>query len=410
MDTLSFSAAYRANAPHIAARAVPLLFIPLTLLLFLPLPWAITGWFALPVYFVWRWRAQHSPVPVTRANWFVLLLLVGVVIGLMTSPARLDGIAAAGKLLAGVTAFYVLLDVLKSERDMWRAASGVVLMGLALVLLLPFGVSWSADKVYALPAFLDWTLRPPGQGTNPNIVGGMLATIFPLALALLFSPRRREQILGAVALGPFLIALVILQARGAWFALIGGLAVGAAFFRRWLVPVLPLLGLALLYVNQQTGGAETLSDVLYGKIGTPTGGTLQERMGMWTQALDLLRAHPLTGIGMGGYPYVAPYAPPYSPQAPGMIFPHAHNVFLQVALDTGIVGLIGFAGMLLLAMHAAWRAQRDRFAYPLTLALLASFAVIVLHSLGDGVFWNLKAQWLLWILYGIAFAAEQRAH
>jgi putative inorganic carbon (HCO3(-)) transporter len=389
------------------ARVIPLLFIPLALLLWLPLPWIGLGWLALPLYYALRWRALGSPFPQTRANVFVLLLLVGVVIGLMTSPARLDGIASAGKLLAGVTAFYVLLDGLKTPTAVWRTAAAFVLVGLGVVALLPFAVSWSADKIYALPSFLDWTLRPPGEGTNPNIVGGVLVAIFPVALALVLSRRRFEKIVGAVALGPFLLALMILQARGAWFALLGGLAVGAAVYRRWLVPALPLLILAALFANQQLGGASALSDVIFGKIGTVTGGTLQERVALWTQAVDLIRAHPLTGIGMGGYPYVAPYAPPYAPQAPGLIAPHAHNVFLQVALDTGILGLAGLVGMLALGFLSGWRAHRSGIAAPLPLAVLTALAVVVLHSLGESVFWGLKAQWLLWVLFGLALALDR---
>lgn len=390
-------------------RALPLIFIPLTLLLFLPSPWMLLGWLVLPMYYSWRWRALASPFPKTRANVFVLLLLLGVVIGLMTSPARLEGIAGAGKLLAGITAFYVLYDVLQTERDAWRATSVLVLLGIGLVLLLPFSVSWSIDKVYTLPAFLDWTLRPPGQGTNANIVGGMLAAIFPLALALLFSHRRREQIFGAVALGPIVLALFVLQARGAWFALLGGLASGAALWRRWFLPLIFLLLLGALYVNQQLGGGVALSNVLFGKIGTATGGTLQERVALWSQALDLMRAHPLTGIGMGGYPYVAPYAPPYSVQEPGLLAPHAHNIFFQVALDTGVLGLIGFVGVMIFAFVSAWRAHKNQIASPLPLAVMISLIIIVLHSIGESVFWNLKAQWLLWFLYGIAFALEKLA-
>lgn len=391
------------------ARALPLVYIPLTLLLFLPPPWMLAGWLALPVYYALRWRATGSAFPKTRANGFVLLLLVGVVIGLMISPARLEGIEAAGKLLAGITAFYVLLDVIETARDAWRATSVLVLLGIGLVLLLPFAVSWSVDKVYTLPAFLDWTLRPPGQGANANIVGGMLVTILPLALALLFSHRRREQILGAVALGPILIGLLVLQARGAWFALLGSMAIGAALWRRWFVPVIFVLLLGALYVNQQMGGAETLSSMIFGKIGTPTGGTLEERVALWSQAVELIRAHPLTGIGMGGYPYVAPYAPPYSAEAPGLIAPHAHNVFLQVALDTGLIGLVGYVGVMGLAFVSAWRARTFGPASPLPLAILISLAAIVLHSAGESVFWNLKAQWLLWFLYGVAFALGRLA-
>lgn len=386
------------------ARVIPLLFIPLTLLLWLPPPWMLFGWLVLPVYYALRWRALGSPFPQTRANVFVLVLLVGVVVGLMTSPARLYGIESAGKLLAGITAFYVLLDVLKTRADVWRVSAALVLVGIGLALLLPFAVSWSADKVFALPAFLDWTLRPPGEGVNPNIVGGMLVVLLPLAAGLLFSPQRAARIVGAVALGPFLVGLLLLQARGAWFALLGGFAVGAALYRRWFVPMMPILLLALLYANQQMGGGAAVSEMIFGKIGTVTGGTLQERVSMWSQAVGLLRAHPLTGIGMGAYEFVAPYAPPYSPQAPGLMSPHAHNVFLQVALDTGIIGLLGFVGVLALAFWEAWRAQTRRIAAPLPLAVLTGLAIVVLHSLGESVFWSLKAQWLLWCLYGIAFA------
>jgi putative inorganic carbon (HCO3(-)) transporter len=412
METIDTTRGARANARQLRqeflnGRAMPLIFIPLTLLLFLPQPWSVCGWFALPLYYARRWRALASPFPKTRANVFVLLLLIGVVIGLMTSPARLDGIASAGKLLAGVTAFYVLLDVLKTERDMWRAASVLVVIGVGLVLLLPFSVSWSIDKVYTLPAFLGWTLRPPGQGTNPNVVGGMLVPIFPLALAMLFSHRRREQILGAVALGPMMLALFVLQARGAWFALLGGFAIGAAMWRRWFLPLIPLLLLALLFASQQLGGASTLSNVLYGRIGILTGDTVLERVALWNQAVDLIRAHPFTGIGMGAYPYVAPYAPPYSAQEPGLLVPHAHNMFLQVALDTGVVGLVGFVGMWMLAYASAWRARSFGIAAPLPLALLIALAIIVLHSLGESVFWNAKAQWFLWFVYGMALALER---
>jgi putative inorganic carbon (HCO3(-)) transporter len=410
-DAPSFAATrwLPARVARYDARVIPLLFIPLTLLLWLPPPWMLVGWLVLPVYYALRWRARGLPFPQTRANLFVLLLLLGVVIGLLTTPARLAGIESAGKVLAGLTAFYVLLDVLKTRADVWRATGALVLVGIGLVLLLPFAVSWSADKVFTLPAFLDWTLRPPGEGVNANIVGGMLAALLPLACAPLFSHRRREQILGAVTLGPMLLALFVLQARGAWFALLGGLAVGAAMYRRWLLPAIPLLLIALLYANQQMGGESALSEMIFGKIGTVTGGTLQERVGMWSQAVELLRARPLTGIGMGAYEFVAPYAPPYSPQEPGMVFPHAHNVFLQVALDTGIVGLLGFVGVLALAFWEAGRAHTRNIAPPLPLALLTALAIVVLHSLGETVFWYLKAQWLLWVLYGIAFALGRMA-
>jgi putative inorganic carbon (HCO3(-)) transporter len=356
-----------------------------------------------------RWRAVGSPVPRLRVNLFVVLLLSGVVIGLLVTPARWAGVESAGKLLAGVTALYVVHDVFKTRAELWRAAGALVGVGILMVLIVPFSVSWTADKVYTLPSFLDWTLRPPGEGTNPNIVAAVIVLTFPLAVALLWAPGRLLRWLGASALGPLAVGLLVLQARGAWFALPGGFAIGAAFYRRWLLPLVPLLLLAALALNQSLGGGDRLSDIVYGKVGTRTSGTLMERQAMWAQAVELLRGHPLTGIGLGAYPFVAPYAPPYSLDAPALVQPHAHNVFLQVALDTGLLGLAGFCGVWGLAALAAWRAWSRRVAAPLPLGILAAFGVALVHSLGDATFWGLKAGWALWCLFGLALAAGSTA-
>lgn len=386
-------------------RALPLLFIPLAFTLYLPPPWLALGYLLFPLYFVVRWRREGAAFPATRANLPILLLLVGVLIGLVVSPDRVSGAVSAGKLLTGLVTLYVLLDTLKQPDELWWGASLLVVVGLGLVLLLPFGVSWSIEKVYTLPSFLDWTLRPPGEGTNANLIAGMLALTLPLAVGLIRAPRAGMRILGAAAVGPLLLALLVLQSRNAWFAVLGGLAVGAALYRRWLVPVIPLALLAALALNQQLGGT-WLTDVMFGKVGTITGGTLVERQQLWSQAIELVRAHPLTGIGMGAYEQVAPYAPPYSPQAPGLVAPHAHNLYLQVLLDAGLVGFVGLTGIFILAMIAVGRAYVRKLAAPLPLAVLVALAVVLIHSIGDSVFWGFKGGWMLWALLGLALAFD----
>lgn len=390
-----------------ASHALPLLFIPLAFTLFLPAPWVLLGFLVAPAYYITRWRLLGAPIPSAQVNLPIAVLLLGMLVGFVISPARETGALAAGKFLASLTTFYVLLDVLKTRAHAWRATGVLVLLGVGLVFLLPFSVSWVLDKVFVVPGILDWTLRPPGQGTNANIVAGVLALIFPLSLALLFAPLSRLRILGALAVGPLMVGLGILQSRGAWFATLGGLAVGASFYKRWLVPLIPLLILGALVLNQQFGGSQGLANVIFGKIGTVTGGTLIERQALWTQAIALIRAQPLTGIGMGAYETVAPYAPPYSVEAPGLKVSHAHNVFLQVALDAGVLGFVGFTGVFALAGLAAWRSNQLGIAKPLALGLLGSFGVVLLHCFVDGIFWNFKAQWALWYLFGIAVALRQ---
>ncbi len=414
MDKVTVRVPWRAGArafsgaqidAWLRGRAVTPAFVPLALTLFLPPPWLLVGYLLLPGYYLVRWRTRGAFVPATAANPPILLLLLGVVAGLLVSSAQLAGVVSAGKLLAGITTFYVLLDILETPRELWLATGALVAVGLGVVLLLPFGVSWSLDKVYTLPAFLDWTLRPPGQGTNANVVAGVLVLVFPLALALLWAPRAGLRWLGAATLGPLIVALLVLQARNAWFALLGGLLVASAFYRRWLLPLIPLVLLGALGINQQFGGT-WLNDIIFGKVGTVTGGTLIERQALWSQAIELIRLNPLTGIGMGAYQSVAPYAPPYSPQSPGLAAPHAHNLFLQVLLDAGLAGFVGLTGVLVLAMIAAGRANARQVAAPLPMGVLAAIAVVVLHGIGDSIFWGFKGGWAVWVVFGIAFALD----
>jgi hypothetical protein len=76
-------------------------------------------------------------------------------------------------------------------------------------------------------------------------------------------------------------------------------------------------------------------------------------------------------------------------------------------LDAGLLGFVGFTGVFVLGVAAAWRARRRRIAMPLPLGLVAAFGAVLLHSLVDGIFWGFKTQWALWFLFGIAFALDQ---
>lgn len=389
-----------------SSRNLSPVFAPLALLLLLPAPWILSGFLFYPAYFIWRWKTSGAPVPRTPANIFVLLLASGMLVGLVVSPARYSGAVEAGSVLAGILVLYVLLDTLQTDRMLRQAAAVLALVGLGLVLLMPFRVSWSADKVFALPSVLEWTLRPPGQGTNPNSIAGMLAMILPLTLALLAAPEKWVRRIGIVSAGPILTGLALLQSRGAWFAVLGGLAIGAALYRRWLVPILPLAGLAGLVLLQQSGNMPALTDLVFGKIGIAAAKTLIQREQIWAQALELIRAHPLWGIGMGAYATVAPYAP----GGPGIPVPHAHNAFLQVTLDAGVLGFTGFAGMMVLCTAAAWRAHIARRSSPLPYGILAALAVVFFHGMADSVFWGLRVSGIVWYLFALALAADALEH
>lgn len=366
------------------------------------------GFAAVVGLFICRWIALGEPLPATRVNSIILVFLVMTLLGLLHSSAPDLAVLTMAQALASVTIFFILLDKIQSVPDLWHVAVALGVLGILFALVAPFTVGWSPDKVYNIPLVYDqaWPRLP--KQTNPNILAGGLAAIVPIVLALAVQRERRWRVLGAVALAPIGLILLLLQSRGAIFALGAGLAVWMVLYNRWFLVLIPLGLLAVLYLNQVSGGPPP-AQLFYGKIGTVTGGTLTERQDLWFQAVYLIRQSPIVGIGLGAYPRIAPYAWPYSPSHPAtLIAPHAHDLFLQIALDTGVIGLAAFVVLLVNSFVSSWRAWRARVEPHLAIGVIAALVVVVVHGLGDTIVWGTaKPSIVLWMLLALAIGLGQ---
>ena len=82
---------------------------------------------------------------------------------------------------------------------------------------------------------------------------------------------------------------------------------------------------------------------------------LQGRVELWSRALYAIQDFPLTGCGLGTFRQVVHLLYPPFFVEPGADLAHAHNFFLQVALDLGVPGLIAYLALLGTALWAGWR-------------------------------------------------------
>ncbi len=112
-----------------------------------------------------------------------------------------------------------------------------------------------------------------------------------------------------------------------------------------------------------------------------------ERMAHWQAAYYMANAHPIIGVGLGNYETVYPaYSVPSWPRALG----HAHNDYLNMLAETGIIGLSGYLfGWLVIGV---WTLRALRVADPvlsgLTLGLLGSWTHLAIHSFVDKLYVN----------------------
>jgi O-Antigen ligase len=135
------------------------------------------------------------------------------------------------------------------------------------------------------------------------------------------------------------------------------------------------------------------------------------RTQLWQAALTIWRTHPLLGIGMGSFQQV--YGPYLGMQRWDTRI-HTNNLYLEVLVGTGIVGLIAFLALIGAQLYTIWQVVRKQAASqePQWLALttglvLASFLI---HGILDAFLAFTSTNLLLWMWLGIGGACERLEH
>lgn len=396
---------------RVAARARTLgmlLSLAIILLLVFPSPASILGLIGALALALTRWKVRGSPLPSTPVNFVILLLFAPLTLGLAVTSDVPAGLPTIYHAVAGAVLFFAISDYATATKDLWRVTAGLVGFAVLSAFAAPFLVQMS-DKVLDLSTLYTHFAPVLPKPSNANSVSGAFEAALPLALALIASRQAHWRALGAFAVAPLLLMLLLLQSRGALIAAAVGTAVYLALHRRWTLPLVPLVLLGSLWLNQSFGNPVVFK-APYEMTSEPL--TLESRQTIWSLAVARLRESPFTGIGPGAFIVNTDLATGNpSPLARPL---HAHNLFLQVGLDAGILGMAALLGLLGHAAAAAWSAYREgdnamnrRDARVLAIGVLAMLAVIVSHGMFDTIFWGFKPGLFLWGGLGIALGLSR---
>ena len=159
-----------------------------------------------------------------------------------------------------------------------------------------------------------------------------------------------------------------------------------------------LVFVALSLIVFQAGG-EKFSNIFSER------GQFASRLTIWTAAAELIKEHPIVGIGPGMFQeeYLAlqPQFPPYLEWA----VPQPHNVFLAFWLQTGIFGLIAFIWLLILFFKRGFEMiKKDSGTAVLCLSLMI---YILLHGLVDTTYWKNDLAVIFWLTVFVNFRELQ---
>lgn len=296
-------------------------------------------------------------------------------------------------------------------RDFWSviiwalAGLSLGLMGAALVM------SWSRGAWLGfLAGIVLVTLAGFWHRAFSDFMGGALAGLASGGLGTLwfYTPNS-----GSV-LAPLLGGLAGLGT---------GLGISVALRRRWawlLLAFLLLFGVIFLFLGGDRLLPATVgrrfSDFLpylempdvRGVHVTDENFAVVERLAHWQAALGMLNDHPLLGVGIGNY---VPVYPGYA--LPGWEDPlgHAHNYYLHIAAETGLLGLGAYLLVILVCFWLGWRVLREVSGHwqGVALGILGVLAAFAVHSLFDNLYvhgMNMHLAILLGLIYALTKRCE----
>ena len=374
-------------------------------------------------------RVQGANVTATEA--VIVLLLVGwgtaraagrvaaprlrpltVAIGLLVSLLVLSCVVAPNLTLAAkelvkwaevATVIVIGQSVLVSERDraMLFGALTAAAVSQAVYGLLQSTMLWGPSHFMIGP----WLMRAYGSFEQPNPFGGYLGLHLPLVVSVAafgIVGRTRAWSRGAVAGCAVVIGacLIATMSRGAWLGQATGLLVVALVgsrTARHAVATFGGLGLVVLLAAWPvlpaavTDRVQSIfaSLVAFGadaRALTPENWAVMERVSQWTAGWRMFAANPLVGVGIGNYNSVYDeYRLPEWPVALG----HAHNHYLTIAAEAGILAVIAYVVLLAVAVRQTLRGWRDAptaFGRAIGLGALGSIGALATHNLVDVLF------------------------
>ena len=371
----------------------------------------LIGFWGVQQYIRKRSVVQLKITPISLA---LLLFIVATGLSIFTAASISTWLNEWLKWVIIIVLMYLTNNAGKSNRWHWilflLTLSGV---GNAIVGIYIFLGGSGADHLLINNRFF----RAFGTFGQPNPFGGFLGLLAPLALMAWYGYVRRLFVsktkINKAHLIPVLyygIAFLILSlglfaswSRGAWLGFISSIAIMAFSLPHKVWQSLIFAGVIIVLVStlwfsgvlpqsvvdrvvNSTEEFFAFDDVRGVDI-TSANFAVVERLAHWQAALNMAQYNPWFGVGFGNYEVVYLEFQLINWDEP---LGHAHNYYLNILAEAGIIGFFAYLILLLGIMRTTWQIRKnpDNLRRAIGIGLIGTWTYLSIHSLLDNLYVN----------------------
>lgn len=280
---------------------------------------------------------------------------------------------------------------------------GAVLFGL-------YGVYQAIKGVPVLAYEVDTTLNEGMPGRifssfdNANNLAQVIVMLLPLFVAVIMNAKGwQKRLLFGVGAIPLFISLGLTLSRSGWIGLAVAVLVFIFLVKRSLIPLFIILGILAI---------PFLPDFIVKRLATIT--NLQDtstsyRFDIFKTMWPVVKDHWYTGLGLGTDAVkVMTIARDYAVYTKA-VPPHFHNLFMEIWIETGIVGILSFLGfigrLVKKSLRAIFNKAADPYCQNVLKAGLSGLMGILVIGIAEYVWYYPRVMLVFWMLIGIILAA-----
>jgi len=329
-----------------------------------------------------RQPSTISGFPSTPLNISILALSIMLLVSLWATFSIELSLEKIAGLVLGLGVYFAVVYESRKNSGFWWC----------LAIFLAGGLAWSALGLIGMEYQVRFSFLEPiitrvpvlihsfptlGTGLHHNAVGGTLVWVLPLMASLSwFSikekdrvPRKYRSLRGILWLGTLFMGLVLFltQSRGSYLAffifIFFLLMILLPVRGRWILAVLLIVCVVIggMIISLGGGWVQVIGGTQVSEDAGFSINTLEDRIEIWSRAILGISDFPLTGMGMNTFRETVHILYPMFTIPPEVDLGHAHNEFLQAALDLGIPGMVAFISIYVIAfwmLARIWRMVR----------------------------------------------------
>ncbi len=299
-------------------------------------------------------KNKNTPLLPSKIDFFMVLFILSMLLGIVAANNKTDAIRIFMIALSALIFHLCTLTALNTDK---KVTEFLKIISLMIALTAVVAVIQRIVGVEVDPEFVDLANNEGMPGRvfstmeNPNNYAELLVLFMPFMFALFVNETKLKLkvLWGATAVVSFL-ALAMTYSRSCYVAIAIATVVFLLVYNYKLI--LPVIILAIFAIP-------LLPETIFNRIltiGSLSDSSNSYRLYIWDACVNLIGNYGISGLGIGPEAFSRFYKPIAHTHA--VKAPHSHMLYMELILEYGIIGFLGFMGYYIRIIRNGFRSVK----------------------------------------------------